>query len=113
MGSAAFQIDRNARARIKALIAAEISSADIHPPNSWHAQTVADFQEALIDPVPLNVHFAGGHNMDCWQVTRSNGSYRVIYIPSVDYFSLAVESRFGPVDINVHGPAIGCFASVG
>jgi hypothetical protein len=36
----------------------------------------------------------------------------VLWLPWLDAFSLAVESRFGPVDINVHGDAIGCFSSV-
>jgi len=45
-------------------------------------------------------------------VTHGDGTYRVVYLPRAGYFSLCVESDFGPLDIGVHGPAPGCFASV-
>jgi hypothetical protein len=48
----------------------------------------------------------------CWTVTRSNGAYRVIWIPEAKVFSLAVESKYGPVDIGVHGDAIAVFGSI-
>ncbi len=78
----------------------------------WHRQTIRDFMEALIEPEETEVHFSGGATLTCWSVTRSNGAYRVIYIPWTGNFSLAVESKYGPVDIGVHGDAMGCFGSV-
>ena len=78
----------------------------------WHRKTLAEFQSALVEPAPLEVIFRGGVEMECWSVTRTNGCYRVVYLPMADYFSLVVESKFGPVDINVHGDALGCFGSV-
>ncbi|WP_323780406.1 hypothetical protein [Thalassovita sp.] len=86
--------------------------------SSTHADLVAlrtleDFKAALIEPVETEVLFSGGQVLACWSVTRSNGAYRVIYLPQAALFSLAVESMFGPVDIGVHGPAIAVFSSVG
>ena len=70
------------------------------------------FRAALCEPEEVTVNFSGGLTQECWAVTRANGDYRVIYLPLAGYFSLCVESVFGPLDIGVHGHAIGCFSSV-
>ncbi|WP_300532904.1 hypothetical protein [uncultured Mameliella sp.] len=63
-------------------------------------------------PRPITVNFSGGLTQTCYSVTRSNGAYSVLFLPRAGYFSLCVDSDFGPLDIGVHGPALGCFASV-
>lgn len=63
-------------------------------------------------PRPITVNFSGGLTGICYSVTRSDGDYSVLYMPAAGYFSLCVDSVFGPLDIGVHGPALGCFASV-
>ena len=78
----------------------------------WHRQTLAEFRAALIAPKETEVLFCGGMVETCYSVTRSNGSYRVIFIPWAGLFSLAVESKFGPVDIGVHGDAMCVFGSI-
>ena len=95
---------------IMALISREIAAFDV----SDHVGrgTVAAFRKALREPRRVTVNFSGGITRKCWSVTRSNGDYRVIYLPAAGYFSLCVESGFGPLDIGVHGDAIGCYASV-
>lgn len=81
-------------------------------PERWYARTLEDFRAALCAPEPVTVNFSGGITQACWTVTRANGPYRVIYLPGAGYFALCVDSAFGPLDIGVHGDAIGCFASV-
>ncbi|SDC95445.1 hypothetical protein [Ruegeria marina] len=109
--------------RIKALIAAELRDYDPEVgartvgwgqplPAEWHRATLAEFRAALIEPEEIEVKFSGGVSMVCWAVTRSNGDYRVVWVPNAEAFSLVTETRFGPVDIGVHGDAIGCFGSV-
>ena len=78
----------------------------------WNRATLASFRAALIEPTLIEVNLAGGVTDFAYTVTRPNGPYSVIWLPWVDVFSLAVESRFDPVDINVHGEAIACFSSV-
>lgn len=63
-------------------------------------------------PRPITVNFSGGLTGTCYSVTRSDGDYSVLFMPMPGYFSLCVDSVFGPLDIGVHGPALGCFASV-
>ncbi|WP_420326399.1 hypothetical protein [Mameliella sp.] len=63
-------------------------------------------------PRPITVNFSGGLTLTCYSVTRSDGAYTVLFLPTAGYFSLCVDSDFGPLDIGVHGPALGCFASV-
>lgn len=63
-------------------------------------------------PRPITVNFSGGLTGTCYSVTRSDGEYSVLYMPTAGYFSLCVDSVFGPLDIGVHGPALDCFASV-
>ncbi len=92
--------------RIKRMIDAEISGF------RGMAGTLDAFRAALRVPREVTVNFSGGIVQKCWSVTRSNGDYRVIYLPSAGYFSLCVESDFGPLDIGVHGEAMACFASV-
>lgn len=96
--------------RIKALLADEIAGFDRSEPSA--AATLEAFLEALREPRQVTVNFSGGLTQMCWSITRSNGDYRVIFLPSAGYFSLCVESVFGPLDIGVHGSAIGCFSSV-
>ncbi|MGH1369790.1 MAG: hypothetical protein ACRBCL_14350 [Maritimibacter sp.] len=101
---------------IRAKLADEIKAFDPathrHKISDWNAALLADFQAALIDPTLIEVNLPGGVSDFAYAVTRSNGAYRVIYLPWIELFSLAVESKFGPLDINVHGDAIGCFSSV-
>ncbi len=103
-------------AHIKARLIEEIAAFDPqrrgHGIVSWNNAILADFKSALIEPDLVEVNLPGGITDWAWAVTRPNGPYRVLWLPWLDEFSLAVESRFGPVDISVHGDAIGCFASV-
>lgn len=103
-------------ARIQARVAAEIGAFDPvrhgHGIADWNRATLADFEAALVEPRLMEVNLPGGITDWAWAVTRSNGAYRVLWLPWADTFSLAVESRYGLVDIAVHGEAIGCFASV-
>ncbi|APX13556.1 hypothetical protein BWR18_19100 [Tateyamaria omphalii] len=96
--------------RIADLVAAEALDA----PRETVAERaiVQAFEDALVQPFETTVNFSGGITQRCWTVTRSDGAYRVVYLPRAGYFSLCVESDFGPLDIGVHGPALGCFASV-
>jgi hypothetical protein len=96
--------------QIKGLIAREI--AEFQVMDRAGRMTLEEFRAALREPRPVRVNFSGGFVRRCWSVTRSNGDYRVIYLPDAGYFSLCVESDFGPLDIGVHGNAIGCFGSV-
>lgn len=95
---------------VKAEIAKAI--AGFRPGNRSDVATLADFEKAVVEPRLVTVNFSGGITQKCWSVTRSNGMYRVIFLPTAGYFSLCVESDFGPLDIGVHGDAIGCFGSV-
>ena len=81
-------------------------------PADWHRLLLKEFREALIEPAEVETLFSGGMTATCWAVTCSNGAYRVIYIPWAEVFSLAVESKFGPVDIGVHGDAVSVFGSI-
>jgi len=103
-------------AQVKALIAAEIAGFDLDTrgvgDRAWNAKVLAAFEAALIEPEPVEVHLFGGVTDMALGVTRTNGAYRVLWLPWAQVFSLAVESRMGPVDISVHGAAIDCFASV-
>ncbi|MCB1405152.1 MAG: hypothetical protein KDK01_02555 [Rhodobacteraceae bacterium] len=74
--------------------------------------SLAAFAQARIRPRPVTVTFSGGLQHRCWSVTRTDGDYRVVYMPRADYFSLCVESAFGPLDIGVHGGAVACHSSV-
>ena len=97
--------------RIGTLIAAEVAAFDTTARPG--ACTLADFQRLRVPQHrAVTVNFSGGITQTCWTVTRSNGCYSVIYLPTADYFSLCVDSDFGPLDIGVHGRAIDCFSSV-
>lgn len=74
--------------------------------------TINEFFALRILSEKVVVNFSGGIQKECWTVTKSNGSYCVIYMPDAGYFSLCVDSALGPLDIGVHGPAILCFSSV-
>ena len=119
---------RVAEAEIKAEISARVE-AELHEydpdagnlrtvgqvmpmPEDWHRMLLAEFRAARIDPFECEALFCGGVTQMCWTVTRSNGAYRVIWIPEAKVFSLAVESKYGPVDIGVHGDAIAVFGSI-
>ncbi len=73
---------------------------------------LAEFAKYRVRPREITVNFSGGITLKCWTVTRSNGAYSVVYLPSAGYFSLCVDSDFGPMDIAVHGPALDVFAAV-
>lgn len=74
--------------------------------------SLAAFSAARIKPHPVTVNFSGGYVHRCWSVTRTDGDYRVVYMPKAGYFALCVESVFGPLDIGVHGGAVECHSSV-
>ena len=102
-------------ARIRELIQAEIAGFDPARHTGikeWNEAILADFKSALIEPELMEVNLPGGVTDFAYAVTETTGPYRVFWLPWSDVFSLAVESRFGPCDISVHGDAIGCFASV-
>lgn len=96
--------------KIKMLIESEISEFDTTTDEG--AATLGTFRQALCEPEQVTANFSGGVRQDCWTVTYSNGAYRVLFLPTAGYFSLCVESEIGPLDIGVHGKAIGCFSSV-
>ena len=98
------------RQRIEDLIEGEIAAFDTRTGPA--RTTLAEFRAALRPPRAASVTFSGGLTQRCWSVTRPRGPYRVFYLPSAGYFSLCVDSDFGPLDIGVHGNAIGCYASV-
>lgn len=95
---------------IKAMIAGEI--AGFRAEGRAARITLAEFRAAVTEPEAVSVQFSGGLQQDCWAVTRANGPYRVVFLPSAGYFALCVEGPFGPLDIGVHGKAIDCFGSV-
>ncbi len=96
--------------QIKTLIAEEIAAYPVG--GRAGRMTLEAFKENLRAPRLVTVSFSGGITQKCWSVTRGDGCYRVIYLPTAGYFSLCVKSDFGPLDIGVHGDAIGCYASV-
>ncbi|SPF81894.1 hypothetical protein [Pseudoprimorskyibacter insulae] len=99
------------QAHINGLVDAEVRAYDTSLP--VNQATLADFMRLRVrNPAKISVQFSGAIIQKCWTVTRSNGSYQVIYLPTADYFSLCVNSDFGPLDIGVHGSALNCFASV-
>lgn len=97
--------------RISALIDAELGEATSGP-DAILRKTAAAMRSVLCPPRQVTVNFSGGITQTCWSVMRGDGDYRVIYMPVAGYFSLCVESGFGPLDIGVHGSALGCFGSV-
>lgn len=109
-------MDHRERAEIDAKIDTEIAQFDParrgHGISDWNEATLAAFQTARISPDTIEINLPGGVTDFAYAVTKSNGNYRVVYLPWLGLFSLAVESKFGPVDINVHGGAIDCFDSV-
>lgn len=96
---------------VVALIEAEIAACQ--PQSEGDRMLLRDFARMRVRrPRPVTVNFSGGLTQTCYSVTRSDGAYSVLYLPTAGYFSLCVDSVFGPVDIGVHGPALACFASV-
>ena len=96
--------------RIKDIIRREID--EYHIDTEHRLATLDAFRAAYREPREITVNFSGGIRQKCWAITRSDGDYRVVFLPRAGYFSLCVESDFGPLDIGVHGSAIGCFSSV-
>jgi hypothetical protein len=96
----------DAPARIEGALAAELAGV---APDDPH---LPDFLAARIPPEPVEVQFSGGIFLDAFAVTRSNGRYTVVWLPTAETFALAVDGQFGPLDIGVHGPALACFSSV-
>ncbi len=97
--------------RIDVLIDAEVAEAR-GSGDPVISATAEAFQQTRRAPREVTVNFSGGLTQRCWSVSRGDGTYRVVYLPTAGYFSLCVESDFGPLDIGVHGPALGCFGSV-
>ena len=97
--------------RISGLIEAELHEAS-RSDDIVFRRTADAFRKTLRPPREVEVNFSGGITQKCWSVSRGDGTYRVVYMPRAGYFSLCVESDFGPLDIGVHGPALGCFGSV-
>jgi hypothetical protein len=96
--------------RIKDIVRREIDEYNVD--TEFRLATLDAFRAAFREPKLVTVNFSGGVRQKCWSVTKSDGSYRVVFLPRAGYFSLCVESDFGPLDIGVHGSAIGCFSSV-
>lgn len=96
--------------RIKDIIRREIDDYTVD--TEQKLATLDAFRAAFCQPHLITVNFSGGVRQKCWAITRSDGTYRVVFLPRAGYFSLCVESDFGPLDIGVHGSAIGCFSSV-
>lgn len=96
--------------RIKEIIRREIDDYTVD--TEQKLATLDAFRAAFSEPRLITVNFSGGVRQKCWSITRSDGTYRVVFLPRAGYFSLCVESDFGPLDIGVHGSAIGCFSSV-
>ena len=96
--------------RFKDIVRREIDEYNVD--TEYRLATIDAFRAAFREPALVTVNFSGGITQECWSITRSDGDYRVVYIPQAGYFSLCVESDFGPLDIGVHGSAIGCFSSV-
>ncbi|WP_152465254.1 hypothetical protein [Sulfitobacter sp. THAF37] len=97
--------------RISTLLDAEVAQA-LSSADRIDRRTAREFQRLRRVPREVTVTFSGGITQRCWSVSRGDGTYRVVYLPTAGYFSLCVESDFGPLDIGVHGPALGCFGSV-
>jgi hypothetical protein len=97
--------------RISGLILSELQEAQ-RSDDLVLRRTAEAFQRSLRPPKEIAVNFSGGIVQTCWAVSRGDGTYCVVYMPRAGYFSLCVESDFGPLDIGVHGPALGCFGSV-
>ena len=97
--------------RIDAMLDAELAEAAASD-DQVTRRTARDFAARRRPPRQVTVNFSGGMTQRCWSVMRGDGTYRVVYLPTAGYFSLCVESDFGPLDIGVHGPALGCFGSV-
>lgn len=102
--------DLSIEERIKDLVAREIDEFSVD--TEYRLNLLDAFRTVLREPRLITVNFSGGLQQKCWSITRSDGDYRVVYLPRAGYFSLCVESDFGPLDIGVHGSAIGCFSSV-
>lgn len=96
--------------RIKDIVRREID--DYNVDTEEKLATLDAFRAAFREPRLITVNFSGGVRQKCWAITRSDGTYRVVFLPRAGYFSLCVESDFGPLDIGVHGSALGCFSSV-
>jgi hypothetical protein len=104
-------VDKDLAPHIDRLIDTEIAQA-LQSANRVERETARHFERLRRRPRQVTVTFSGGITQRCWSVSRGDGTYRVVYLPTADYFSLCVESDFGPLDIGVHGPARGCFGSV-
>lgn len=105
-----FDPDLSIPERIKDIIRREID--EYHIDTEYRLATLDAFRASYREPIEITVNFSGGIRQKCWAITRSDGDYRVVFLPRAGYFSLCVESDFGPLDIGVHGSAIGCFSSV-
>ncbi|MCV3271466.1 hypothetical protein [Roseobacter sinensis] len=105
------KLDLTLAERVSALVEAELDEA-MQGIDMDLRKTAEAMREVLCPPRKIRVNFSGGIAQDCWSVTRGDGDYRVMYMPVAGYFSLCVESDFGPLDIGVHGSALGCFGSV-
>ena len=97
--------------RIDAVIEAELAEAKAADDIALH-RTAEAFQQARCKPREITVNFSGGIIQKCWNVTRGDGDYRVIYLPTAGNFSLCAESVFGSIDTGVHRPSLGCFGLV-
>ena len=102
--------DLSIEQRITALIQDEIDDTRIETDRDLRHMDA--FKQALVHPFETTVNFSGGITQTCWTVTRTDGAYRVVFMPIAGYFSLCVESDFGPSDVGVHGAAMGCYGSV-
>jgi len=97
-------------ARIKDIIRREID--EYHVDTEQKLATLDAFRAAYCEPHLITINVAGGVRQKCWAITKTDGTYRVVYLPQSGFFSLCADSDLGPLDIGVHGSAIGCFISV-
>ncbi|MBY6162690.1 hypothetical protein KUV73_17520 [Mameliella alba] len=97
--------------RVTRLVDEEVEAFAVH--TRGDRMLLQEFRSMRVRrPRPITVNFSGGLTQTCYSVTRSDGAYSVLFLPRAGYFTLCVDSDFGPLDIGVHGPALGCFASV-
>ena len=97
--------------RIDALLDAELAEA-LACADRMTRGTAEAFMAVRQPPAEVTVTFSGAIRQQCWSVSRGDGAYEVVYMPRAGYFSLCAQSVFGPLDIGVHGPALGCYGSV-
>ena len=83
--------DQSELVRVKKIIEAEVKAASQMTPQD--RGTVSSFRDALVQPYDTEVNFSGGTMQRCLTVTRTDGTYRVVYMPVAGYFPCASRAR--------------------